>query len=85
VSSYTHFNTPNGVSCYNPTVDPNVGGPNVWGNPDGALAPTSNHPGGVNVGFADGSVKFIKDSVSLQSWWAVGTRNGGETISSDSY
>jgi prepilin-type N-terminal cleavage/methylation domain-containing protein/prepilin-type processing-associated H-X9-DG protein len=85
VSSYTHFNTPNGTSCYNPTVDPNVGGPNVWGNPDGALPPTSNHPGGVNVGFADGSVKFMKDSISLQSWWAVGTRNGGETISSDSY
>jgi prepilin-type N-terminal cleavage/methylation domain-containing protein/prepilin-type processing-associated H-X9-DG protein len=27
---------------------------------------SSNHPGGVNVGFADGSVHFIKDSIS--SW-----------------
>jgi len=34
---------------------------------------------------ADGSVKFIKDSVSLQAWWALGSRNGGETISADSY
>ena len=41
--------------------------------------PTSNHPGGVNVCFADGSVHFIKDSVSPQTWWAMGTRNGGET------
>ncbi len=38
---------------------------------------TSNHSGGVNVGFADGSVKFIKDSVNLPTWWALGTRNGG--------
>ena len=47
--------------------------------------PTSNHPGGVNVCFADGSVRFVKDSVSPQTWWALGTRNGGETVSSDSY
>ena len=33
---------------------------------------------------ADGSVKFIKDTVSLQTWWAVGTRNGNEVISADS-
>ena len=33
----------------------------------------------------DGSVKFIKDSVNLQIWRALGTRNGGEVISSDSY
>ena len=32
----------------------------------------------------DGSVKFIKDSVNLQVWRALGTRNGGEVISSDS-
>jgi hypothetical protein len=34
---------------------------------------------------ADGSVHFIKDSVSRLTWWALGTRNGGEVISSDSY
>jgi len=43
----------------------------------------SNHPGGVNVAFSDGSVKFVKDTVSLQSWWAIGTRNGGEPVSAD--
>ena len=51
----------------------------------GATTASSNHPGGVNVGFGDGSVKFIKDSVSYQTWWGLGTRNQGEVISSDSY
>jgi hypothetical protein len=30
-------------------------------------------------------VKFIKNSVSLQTWRALGTRNGGEAISADAY
>ena len=41
---------------------------------------SSYHPGGVNVGFLDGSVKFIKDSVSQQTWWAIATKAGGEVI-----
>jgi prepilin-type N-terminal cleavage/methylation domain-containing protein/prepilin-type processing-associated H-X9-DG protein len=45
----------------------------------------SNHPGGVNVLFADGSVRFVKSSVSPQTWMALGTRANGEIISSDSY
>ncbi len=45
----------------------------------------SNHPGGVNVLMGDGSVKFIKDSINQQTWLALGTRAGGEAISSESY
>jgi prepilin-type N-terminal cleavage/methylation domain-containing protein/prepilin-type processing-associated H-X9-DG protein len=45
----------------------------------------SNHPGGVNVLFTDGSVKFVKDSVSAQTWMALGTRGNGEVVSADSY
>ena len=52
---------------------------------DGGMCPTSNHPGGVNVSFMDGSVHFIKNSVNLQPWWFMGTRGRGEIISSDSY
>ena len=52
---------------------------------DGGMCPTSNHPGGVNVSFMDGSVHFIKNSISLQPWWFMGTRGRGEIVSSDSY
>jgi prepilin-type N-terminal cleavage/methylation domain-containing protein/prepilin-type processing-associated H-X9-DG protein len=46
---------------------------------------TSNHPGGVNVMMGDGSVRFMKSSIDMRTWWALGTRNGGEVISADSY
>ncbi|WP_406697126.1 DUF1559 domain-containing protein [Singulisphaera sp. Ch08] len=51
---------------------------------DTAMNPTSNHPGGVNVGSMDGSVRFIKNTINLPTWWSFGTRNGGEIISADS-
>ena len=47
-------------------------------------APGSFHPGGVNVLLMDGSVRFIKDGVTLSTWNALGTRAGSEVISSDS-
>jgi prepilin-type processing-associated H-X9-DG protein len=45
----------------------------------------SRHPGGVNVTMADGSVRFFKSTIGLSTWRAIGTRNGGEVISADSY
>jgi prepilin-type processing-associated H-X9-DG protein len=51
----------------------------------GHTAARSYHSGGVNVCFADGSVHFIKDSINRTSWAALGTRAGGEVLSSDSY
>ena len=42
---------------------------------------TSRHAGGVNVLFCDGSVKFVRSSVSVQAWWALGTRANGEVVS----
>jgi prepilin-type N-terminal cleavage/methylation domain-containing protein/prepilin-type processing-associated H-X9-DG protein len=51
----------------------------------GQWAFRSLHPGGANFAFADGSVKFVKSTVSLTSYRALGTRNLGETISADSY
>jgi prepilin-type N-terminal cleavage/methylation domain-containing protein/prepilin-type processing-associated H-X9-DG protein len=47
--------------------------------------PSSGHPGGVNVTFADGSVRFVKDTVNQMNWIALGSRNGGEVVSSDAY
>jgi prepilin-type processing-associated H-X9-DG protein len=54
-------------------------------NGSNSLPATSMHPGGVNVVFCDGSVRFIKDSINRQTWWALGTRANNEVISSDSY
>ena len=34
---------------------------------------------------ADGSVKFLKNSIDLRTYRALGTRAGSEVISSDSY
>jgi prepilin-type N-terminal cleavage/methylation domain-containing protein/prepilin-type processing-associated H-X9-DG protein len=45
----------------------------------------SNHPGGVNVLFSDGSVKFIKDTVNQRTWMALGTKANSEAISADAY
>jgi prepilin-type N-terminal cleavage/methylation domain-containing protein/prepilin-type processing-associated H-X9-DG protein len=46
---------------------------------------SSAHPGGVNVMMADGSVRFVKNSISRLTWWSIGTRGNGEVVSSDSY
>ena len=45
----------------------------------------SNHPGGVNCLFGDGSVRFIKDSVATNIWMGLGTRANGEVVTADSY
>ena len=42
-------------------------------------------PGGVNTLMADGSVKFIKDTINVVTWRALGSISGGEVLSSDSY
>jgi prepilin-type N-terminal cleavage/methylation domain-containing protein/prepilin-type processing-associated H-X9-DG protein len=46
---------------------------------------SSNHPGGCNFAFSDGSVRFIKDSVNMLTYESLGTKAGGEVISADSY
>jgi prepilin-type N-terminal cleavage/methylation domain-containing protein/prepilin-type processing-associated H-X9-DG protein len=42
------------------------------------------HPGGVDVLLADGSVRFVKESINQLAWWALGTKGGGEVIGADS-
>jgi len=80
-NDYNHYNTPNKLTCI-ATADTTSQG---WGGATGMGTANSNHPGGVNMCMSDGSVKFVKDSVNPPTWWAIGTRNGGETISSDAY
>lgn len=51
----------------------------------GAWGFRSFHPGGANFLMGDGSVKYIKNSINQFTFMALGTRNGGEVISSDAY
>jgi|SRR5262245_1162371 len=44
------------------------------------VAASSYHPGGVNVCLADGSVRFVRDSIDFALWQALGSRAGGEVI-----
>ena len=74
---YNHLMPPNSWSC----DDSN----NSWVNDGAAATASSRHPGGVNLLMCDGSVRFVKASVSVVTWWALGSRAGGETVSSDSY
>ncbi len=73
-SCYTHTAVPNSPTgdCMNPNNDAHV-------------AARSSHPGGVNISFCDGSVRFIKGSIALTVWKALGTRGGGEVIGADQY
>ncbi len=50
-----------------------------------AITSRSYHPGGVNCLLMDGSCRFIKSSIAQQTWRALGTRTGGEVVSSDAY
>jgi prepilin-type processing-associated H-X9-DG protein len=75
-----------------PASDPNCNG--KW---QSAVAPlgcrygsaakgfSSYHPGGANMLFADGSVHFLKKSINLTTYNSLGSRNGGEVLSSDGY
>jgi len=45
-------------------------------------AARSRHAGGVNVLLGDGSVRFIRNSIDLATWRALGTMNGGEVLGS---
>jgi prepilin-type N-terminal cleavage/methylation domain-containing protein/prepilin-type processing-associated H-X9-DG protein len=82
-NTYNHWQVPNGIACGTTTdVFPGAQGYGAW---DDLIPPTSNHPGGVNVTMCDGSVRFVKNTIGLQTWWAIGSRNLGEVVSSDQY
>jgi prepilin-type processing-associated H-X9-DG protein len=51
----------------------------------GIYGMSSYHPGGGNVAFADGSVRFLKTSTANTIVWSIGSRAQGEVVSSDTY
>ena len=61
---------------------------NTYNNPGDwstCMGYASQHPGGGNFGFADGSVRFIKNSISYNIYMGLSSRAGGEIVSSDAY
>jgi prepilin-type N-terminal cleavage/methylation domain-containing protein/prepilin-type processing-associated H-X9-DG protein len=40
----------------------------------------SRHPNGVNASLCDGSVRFVTNNVTLATWQALGSMNGGESL-----
>jgi prepilin-type processing-associated H-X9-DG protein len=70
---YCHLMTPNSRSCFHDHASTlSLGGI--------AYTTSSQHPGGVNIAMADGSVRFVSDHIDSVTWWALGSRDGGETI-----
>jgi prepilin-type N-terminal cleavage/methylation domain-containing protein/prepilin-type processing-associated H-X9-DG protein len=78
-TAYNHVAPPNNKTCAG------LGFPGNMANMPMQVPPSSRHPGGVNVLMGDGSVRFVKGGVALPTWRAIGTRSGGEVLSSDSY
>jgi prepilin-type processing-associated H-X9-DG protein len=67
-----------------PEANPTLGNSNAWSDyTQWRSAARSKHGGGVNVSFADGSVRFITDDINGALWRALGTRANGEAMSQD--
>jgi prepilin-type N-terminal cleavage/methylation domain-containing protein/prepilin-type processing-associated H-X9-DG protein len=70
-TAYTHVVPPNTTNC-------------CWlANLTFAVTASSYHTNGVNLLLCDGSVRFVPNSISLATWRALGTRQGGEVLGSD--
>lgn len=73
---YDHTLSINDPSCVNAQGSTEVAG---------STTATSDHRNGANSLFADGHVRFVRESIEVSVWRALGTRNGGEVIPSDAY
>lgn len=67
--------SPDVLGRFSETNDPLM--PGAAGAPE-VTAARSRHRGGVNVSFCDGSVRFMTDFVSQNTWRALGSMNGGD-------
>lgn len=71
---------PNGPTI-NGAFPPNFDCPDIVTGSSKATAARSYHPGGVLACFADGSVRFVPDTIDMTSYRAIWTRAGGEVAS----
>ena len=76
---YNHVATPNwkAIDCGTRSAIPDAPGEHA------IISARSLHTGGVNASMGDGSVRFVADSIALNIWRAVGTRDGGEVANFD--
>jgi prepilin-type N-terminal cleavage/methylation domain-containing protein len=84
-TTYNHVSTPNTRSCAGTGMGMGMMGEDMMVNMAVQLPPSSYHPGGVNVGIGDGSVRFVKDTINLTAWRSLSTRNGGEILGATDY
>jgi prepilin-type processing-associated H-X9-DG protein len=71
------------TTCYQHSVPPFSRQCLFPANSSMVTAASSAHSGGVNLALCDGSVRFVQRSISLATWRALGSRNGGEPLGSD--
>jgi prepilin-type N-terminal cleavage/methylation domain-containing protein/prepilin-type processing-associated H-X9-DG protein len=85
-SMYNHLRAPNDKmpDCRGGLPHSNRSDP-LWNWLSLNIAARSLHAGGVNSLMADGHAQFIKNSISVPVWQALGTVAGGEVISADAY
>ncbi len=74
-----------GTTCGLSQLNNFTGALHCWRNQTTNYGFKSYHPGGVNFAFADGSVRFLKQSISPRVYNGLGTKAGGEVISADAY
>ena len=80
---YRHVLSPNHFAC----IEGEEPTEHVYGVRSGGYAhllnpATSHHPGGINLLLLDGSVRFVGETIASSAWRALGTRAGGEVVSS---
>ena len=66
------------ATLVNMYLSPNGHLPDAYSHNRGWFGARSLHPGGVNAGMSDGSVRFVSENVNLDVWRASGTRAGKE-------
>ena len=71
------------ITTFSAYMPPNTPVPDMHAKGTGFFAARSYHPGGVNVLFADGSIRFINDTIPPGLWRALSTRGGGEITSGE--
>jgi prepilin-type N-terminal cleavage/methylation domain-containing protein/prepilin-type processing-associated H-X9-DG protein len=76
-NNYSHTQTPNRRACFYSDIGLDGRGT------ISLIGASSLHPGGVNVAFMDGSVRFIKSSINYITWYAIATPNGNEVVSQE--